>query len=131
MERHGKLREEDTPGECREKAPQECVNWSRTVLRRIDALFTPHRGCRAVKNNQKCGGTALPRRGRIKRSIGQQADTDPRPGRRRLMLNGNDLALACPRQVSPGRSKILLGTALGFAIAALDGARHRNAAAAS
>ena len=47
------------------------------------------------------------------------------------MLNGDDLALACPRQVSPGRSKILLGTALGFAIAALDSARHRNAAAAS
>jgi hypothetical protein len=47
------------------------------------------------------------------------------------MLNGDDLALACPRRLSPGHSKILLGTALGFAIAALDGARHRNAAAAS
>ena len=47
------------------------------------------------------------------------------------MLNGNDLALVCPRQVSPGRSKILLGTALGLAVAALDGARHRNDAAAS
>ena len=47
------------------------------------------------------------------------------------MSNGDDFALVCPRQVSPGRSKILLGMALGFAIAALDGARRRNEAAAS
>ena len=47
------------------------------------------------------------------------------------MLNGDALELACPRRLSPGRSKILLGTALGFAIAALDGARRRNEAAAS
>ena len=47
------------------------------------------------------------------------------------MLNEDDLALDCPRHLSPGRSKILLGTALGLAIAALDGARPRNEAAAS
>src|SRR3954464_16024504 len=47
------------------------------------------------------------------------------------MLNGDNFALDCPRRLSPGRSKILLGTALGLAIAALDGARNRNEAAAS
>ena len=47
------------------------------------------------------------------------------------MLQANILELACPRKVPAGRSKILIGSALAFAIAALDGVRVTNEAADS
>ncbi len=46
------------------------------------------------------------------------------------MLYGEILELAYPQRLSAGRSKVLLGTALSFAIAALDGVRGINEAAA-
>src|SRR3954471_24166712 len=42
-----------------------------------------------------------------------------------------DHVISAPRDIPSGRLKLILGTALGLAIAALDGARNRTEAAAS
>ena len=47
------------------------------------------------------------------------------------MSSGDILKLACPRQLPIGRSKILVGTALAFAVAALDRVQDKHEAAAS
>ena len=47
------------------------------------------------------------------------------------MSRAEIVRIACPRQVHAGRSKLILGAALAYAIAALDGVADSNAAAAS
>jgi hypothetical protein len=47
------------------------------------------------------------------------------------MFQGELIELVCPRRIPAGFAKLLLGSAMAFAIAALDGVREKSEAAAS